>query len=101
MTELEEKLLQSLKQLQVDYETQFSELHESLNNLASNVKLKQTKCITAALREQKSGIICLDCKHGKYSKRQDKDNQQFGWKFSCLKDNSQQNDVGECTHYEK
>ncbi|WP_076920565.1 MULTISPECIES: MbeD/MobD family mobilization/exclusion protein [unclassified Pseudoalteromonas] len=101
MTELEQQLLQSLKQLQTDYETQFSELHESLSSLANDTKLKQQKRITEPLRELESGKTCLDCKHGKYSKQRNSNNQQVYWDFSCLIDHGQRQSVEECTHYEK
>ncbi len=101
MTELEQQLLQSLKQLQADYEAQFSELHESLSNLVSDTKLKQPKRITEPLRELEREKICLGCRHGKYSKRKNPNNQQVYWDFSCLIDHGQRQSVEECTHYEK
>ncbi|WP_350595499.1 MbeD/MobD family mobilization/exclusion protein [Pseudoalteromonas sp. 45-MNA-CIBAN-0466] len=101
MTELEQQLLQSLKLLQKDYEEQFRELHESLNSLATDTGQKQPKRITEPLRELESTKICLGCRHGKYSKRENSNNQKVYWDFSCLIDHGQEQSVEECTHYEK
>lgn len=84
-----------------EYERQFRELHESLSSLATDTGQKEPKRITEPLRELESTKICLGCRHGKYSKRENSNNQKVYWDFSCLIDHSQGQSVEECTHYEK
>ena len=102
MTELEQQLMQSLERLQCDYELQFKDLHEHVNSLANSMSEKQKKPISSTLAKQECEKICLECKHGKYSKYSKLvvSTEEKLWRFSCLIDHSQKRSVVDCTHYE-
>lgn len=101
MTELEQQLLQALEQQAQAFEQQYTELSEKLNDLANaGEKRAAHKNITSELIEQERGKICLECKHGKYTKRQVGSSRMI-WGFKCLIDFEQNESANECTHAER
>ncbi|MBE0459566.1 hypothetical protein EI167_19440 [Pseudoalteromonas prydzensis] len=117
MTELEQQLTQSIERMQEDnelirqdfearllavqsdYDGRFEDVCLMINNIANSIFEKYKKRIPTTLVEQESEKICLECKHGKYTKYTNSDEKEQ-WKFSCIMDHRQKGSVVECTHYE-
>ena len=107
MSSIEEKLLQSLQQLQQDYKSQFSDLYTTINELTDKMNRRDREqgiSIPATLREQERGKKCVTCQHAIYTTILTQDaNKRINratWNFECLISSTRYS-VHHCTKYKK